>query len=332
LERKSRIWQPLLIITILGYLFSTRIPLIIRNTDDQPQRLPISYVLGRESREDFLSKNLPVYDAYHFIDSQPGTPHRVLSIGNEFRLYIKSRLDGVYDVAEANQIVSTAQSPSELAYSLEQRGYDYILINQPEVDFRPWKYSDPYPILKNSNFINSYCELVFAKNGVYVYRLYPDGVKLSNADNLLVNSGFEVVVGNNDFASWEEYGNPEVSNDSQLGKFSILLNGPLSVKGYSYVYQKVAVDETKFYTLTYYIKSDQPTAFLMQIRWLNEQGSEIATEEQWINTSSDWQWYSFTSQSPKGARFALVYASLGGSESAVVDQICFSAGQRCAVP
>lgn len=332
LERKTKIWQTFLFLIALGYLFSTRIPLIIRNSDNLPQRLPISYVFGVESREEYLSNNLPIYDAYRFIDSQPGTPHRVLSIGNEFRLYVQSRVDGVYDVAEANQILSTAQSASELAYTLEQSGYDYILINQPEVDFRLWKYSDPYPILKNSDFINLYCELVFAKNGVYVYRISPNGVRLSNVDNLLVNSGFEDIAGINDFVSWEEYGNPEASKDSQLGKFSLLLNGPLSEKGYSYVYQRVAVEEDKIFTLAYYIKSDRQASFLMQIRWLNGQGIVIAKEERWINSSPEWQWYSLITQSPKGARFAQVYASLGGSESALVDEICFSAGQRCAGP
>ncbi len=331
-ERKSNLGLAVLFVTLLVYLFSTRMPLILRNYDILPQRFPINYILGRESREEFLSKNLAVYDAFRYIDSQPGAPHRVLSIGNEYRLYTKSRIDGVNDVPEAYHLLSSARLPAELAYSLEQAGYDYLLINQPGMEIWPSIYADPFPILENSDFINLYCELVFLNKGVYVYRFNVEGVHLPGINNLLGNSGFEEVVGINEFPDWEEQGRIEVSNTSQLGGISLLLHGPSSIAGSGYVAQKVAVEGGEYYTLAYYVKSDLKAIFLMQIRWFDQEGNLIRRDEDWRNTTSDWQWYSITLQSPDDARYAEVYISLGGAESALIDEVCLSAGQRCTSP
>ncbi len=177
--RKRTVFPIILLFTGLIYLFSTRLPLIVKIYDNLPQRFPINFVLGRETREEYLSRNLVVYDAYQFIDAQENGPHRVLSIGNEFRLYSQSRIDGIYDVGSAHNIVSSAKSIEELSNSLDQSGYDYILVNQPEIDYRPWKYEDAYPILKGLDFYDAYGELVYARKGIYVYHLVPGGVVLS---------------------------------------------------------------------------------------------------------------------------------------------------------
>ncbi len=331
-DKRSRWGITAIFLIVLLYAFSTRLPLIVRLSDNLPQRLPVNYILGRESFDHYLSRNLVVYDAFQFIDSQPNGPHRVLSIGNEFRLYTQSRIDGIYDVAEANKMVSTAQTPAGLAQSLAQSGYDYILINQPEVDFRLWKYSDPYPILKNSDFINAYSQLVFIEKGVYVYRFEPSGMRLPPAQNLLANQGFEDVVGNNEVANWERFGAVEVSKSAHQGHNALLLHAPLSADGASYVYQRVPVEADQFYTLGYWLKSDQQAIFLMQVRWLDAEGNVIAKEETWKNVFPGWHWYNLFSQSPQNARFAEVYASPGGSENILVDGVCLAVGQRCPNP
>lgn len=318
-----------LCLTLLAYVFSTRLPLIMRPYDNLPQRFPVNYVLGRENREVYLSRTLGVYDAFRFIDSQPGGPHKVLSIGNEFRLYVKSQIDAVYDVVDAHEIVSKAETPAELSQSMGQSGYDFILINQLESDFVAWKYKDPYPILQNPEFWNSYGELVFAKKGIYVYRFDPKGVELPTAVNLLRNGGFEEVKGQSDFADWEENGAVELSDQAFQGKSSLLIQAPFSTDGGGYVMQRVPVEENQLYTLGYWIKSEHPATFLMQVRWLDDKGNVINIEEDWKNTSPAWQWYSLFTDAPEGAQFAEVYASLGGSENALVDAVCLAIGQRC---
>jgi len=327
--RKGSVYSIILLFTGLVYLFSTRLPLIVRIYDNMPQRFPINYLMGRETRDEFLSRNLAVYDAYQFIDGQENGPQRVLSIGNEFRLYTQSRIDGIYDVAKTHKIISSAKSIDELSNSLDQLGYDYILVNQAEVNSIPWKYKDPYPILQDSKFLNTYGNLVFVQNGIYVYRFVPAGVQLPKAINLITNAGFETLVGENDFEGWVEEGAIELSDEAYQGENALLLNAPSSPKGNGYVYQQIAVEEDQIYTLGYWINANQQATFLMQIRWLDENGNLISVEENWENVTPDWGWYSLHSQAPQGARFAKVFASLGGAENVLVDDICLAKGQRC---
>ncbi|MDO9085562.1 MAG: glycosyltransferase family 39 protein [Anaerolineaceae bacterium] len=331
-SKRGRVGGSFLLMIGLLYVFSTRLPLIARLYDNLPQRLPVNYFLGLESKEEYLSRNLAVYDAFQFIDVQENGPHRVLSIGNEFRLYTKSRIDGIYDVAEAHKIVSSADNYDSLAKALEAAGYDFILVNQREIDFRLWKYSEPYPILHNSEFINLYGKLKFAKNGIFVYAFVPSKIPFPEAENLLLNPGFEDLIHEYNIKDWEEVGLIERSVNAIEGEYSLKLFAPLSEQGLNYIYQKVAVDQNQIYTLGYWVKSDENAVFLMQIRWLDGHSNIISKEEEWKNVSQDWRWISMFSQAPVGAKYAEIYASLGGSVNALVDEICFSAGQQCPPP
>jgi hypothetical protein len=320
--------QVLGLLLVLVYLLSTRPPFMVRIWENLPQRLPINYFLGRESREAYLSRTLPVYDAYRFIDAQPGGRHRVLSVGNEFRLYAQARIDGVYDVAEAQNLLVSAQSEANLAERLKEYGYDFILINQPEVEYVSWKYT--YPILQQSDFLNHYAELVFARRGIYVYQLRPEGVNLPSPYNLLNNAGFEEINAENP-ASWGREGTILLSNDALEGERAVLLYGPLSSNGYGYLWQQVPVEEGKIYTVGYWLRaySDQSALFLMRVVWLNQSGQIIGEELFWKNVEPEWTWYYFYTSAPREAAFARVYASAGGDQGVLVDAVCMAEGQRC---
>lgn len=327
--RSHRWGAAALALTLLVYVFSTRPPLVVRLYDNLPQRLPINYFLGRESSQAYLSRTLSVYDAFRFIDAQPGGPHRVLSVGNEFRLYTQSQIDAIYDTPDAQQMLTAAQTPADLARAMSERGYDYLLINQPEVDNVQWKYVDPYPILQNLDFWNTYGELVFVQNGVYVYRFDAGGVVLPPAVNLLVNGGFEEPGAAGGFAGWTGQGRASRTARAHAGTAALQLQAPSSPGGGGYVVQTVPVEAGRVYTLGYWIQSDQPAAFLMQVRWLDGGGNVIQVTEDWRGTTTDWRWYYLIAVSPAGARSAEVYASLGGAVGARVDGACLAAGQRC---
>jgi hypothetical protein len=206
------------------------------------------------------------------------------------------------------------------------------LINQREIDFRLWKYSDPYPILQNSEFINLYGELKFAKNGIYVYEFIPSKVSLPKSENLLENPGFEELIDSNDLKSWEEVGLIERSTDAIYGSNSLKLFAPLSEQGQSYIYQKVPIEANQIYTLRYWTKGEDNAVFLLQIKWLDDQGDLISREDEWKNASNDWNRYEIFTQSPDDALYAEIFASLGGSVNALIDEICFTAGQHCPSP
>lgn len=328
-NRNSKWGIAVLAMTLVVYVFSTRLPLITRIHDNLPQRFPLNYFLGRESTEDYLSRTLPVYDAFRFIDSQPNGPHRVLSIGNEFRLYTNSRIDGVYDVVEAHNMIATAESPVDLAHSIQAIGYDFILLNQPEVDFVKRKYADPYPVLQNSEFWNTYSELVYAKNGIYVYRFDPRGVQLSPAINLLQNYSFEEAGSANDLVDWNEFGMAMVSDQAYQGKHSVLLYAPLSPEGGGGIAQQVSIQENELYTVGYWLRADTTAVFLIRVNWLDENQQVILTEEQWKNVNDSWKWYSLSFYAPVKANFAEINVLLGNTNSAWVDDVCFAKGQRC---
>lgn len=325
---KGNCSQSLILLFFLVFLFSTRPPFIIRIYENLPQRLPVNYFLGRESREAYLSRVLPVYDAFRFIDAQPGGTHRVLSVGNEFRLYAQARIDGVYDVAEAQNLLVSAQNEMELAKRLKEHGYDFILINQPEVEYVSWKYT--YPILQQTDFLNHYTELVFAKKGIYVYQIRSEGIDLPDPHNLLRNAGFEETSKGAPL-NWSWDGIVVISKDSLEGEKSILLYGPLSLNGFGHLWQQVPVEKGKIYTVGYWLKaySNQPALFLMQVAWLDQSGRVVGREEYWKNVNLDWKWYYFHTTAPREAAFARVYVSAGGSQGVLVDAVCLAAGQLC---
>jgi len=328
-SKQGRVEGSFLLIIGLIYVFSTRLPLIARLNDNLPQRLPVNYYLGLESKEEYLSRNLAVYDAFQFVDAQENGPHRILSIGNEFRLYTESRIDSIYDVAEANKIVSSAENYDSLAKVLTDAGYDYILVNQPDIDFLQWKYSDPYPILKNGDFLDLYAKLVFAENGVYIYKFVPSGIVLPVPKNLVINPGFEEKLSENIPAHWDIGGFVKISDEDFEGDNSLLIGAPGSGDGFGFAQQVIDVTSGENYTLGYRLRSDEPSVFLMRVHWLDEYENIISTEERWKNVYQDWEWNVLHSTAPDGAQSASVVASWGGDVSGFVDDVCFAEGQMC---
>lgn len=325
-NKESWLGGNLLFLLLLAFGFSTRLPIIARLSENLPQRLPINYFLGRENREDYLSRNLPVYDAYQFIDQQPGGRHRVLSVGNEFRLYTSSRIDGVWDVKEAHQLLISAHNESELATELLRRGYEYILINQPEVEYVTWKYD--YPILNQSHFLVRYCQLIFAKNGILVYKIFPEPLVLPQPNNLVQNESFEETSGDQ-LVAWYQDGSIFISNEAYEGTRSLLLYGPLSDK-FGWVKQKLEIESNQLYTFGYWAKALGNNAILlMQLRWLDENENLIESDEIWKNVETEWNWFYWYSQSPQNSKFVEIYLSLGNSEGVLFDQVCLAAGQTC---
>jgi len=316
----------------LFYILSTRLPLIVRLYENLPQRFPLNYVLGRESRADYLSRNFVLYDAYQFIDSQPGDRKRILSIGSEFRLYTQALIDSVYDVQQARRLVTNANDPADLAERMGEIGYDYILINRPEVDFRLWKYA--FPVIEETDFLHTYAELVFLQKGIYVYRFDPQGVSLPPAENLLINSSLEELDAPNNFSDWDEYGMVRAESMAHTGKTSMRLAGPVSAEGYGYVFQRVEIPSSQFYTLGYWVYALEQVTFKMQVHWLDENYTFLGEEVYWQNTTAtgEWKWYPISTQASETARYAEVFVSLAGDDVAWFDDLCLAQGQYCPNP
>jgi hypothetical protein len=134
-----------------------------------PDRFPHPVSFGLESREAYLARTLPVYDALRFLDRQaPGD--KVLSIGNEFRLYTRAKIFGLSGAPQTLADATTNRTDAELARYLAERGYRYLLVNHGSIPSRSWMGN--LPILQGS-FLRTRAQLVFTAHEVDVYCLRP---------------------------------------------------------------------------------------------------------------------------------------------------------------
>ncbi|HEX2981548.1 MAG TPA: glycosyltransferase family 39 protein [Anaerolineaceae bacterium] len=329
LNQKARVVLSVLAISLAaGYLFSTRLALTIK-TMDFPQRNPYKYFLGLEDRDEFLRNYLPVYPVFQYLDHDGDGSHLVLSIGNEYRLYTKSLIDEVWGSPLAHEIVTSAKDETELAQKMSDRGYDYILVNEPEMNYRADKYL--YPVLSRA-FFDHYTQLVFVNNGIYLYRFIKEGVQTTSlSDNLLENSGFETLEGTEP-VHWTIDGLVTVEKLPEhihQGETSVRLQGTIPAEEYGFVYQTVPVIEGKIYTAGYWVQTDQPVTIQLQMHWLDEQQNVIGKYIEWQISQPGWSWYDVSDLAPKGAQYGQLYASINGDAVAWFDDLCFVEGQRC---
>jgi len=149
------------------YIFSTRLAFTVRWWEI-PERYPIQIWRGEEHPEQFVDRILPVFGAFEYLDQHGRS--KVLSIGNELRLYTNSEIYGIFFSKEAYQALHTATTTDELAQNLEEAGYNYILIYPPEQEHRPEIYSAP---ALNDDFFEQHTDLEYNQKGVYLYRFLP---------------------------------------------------------------------------------------------------------------------------------------------------------------
>lgn len=327
--RIRRIAAGLSLALLLVYVFSTRLALIVRVTDF-PQRFPVKLFLGMENDQAFLSRSLPVYDAFQYLNRNNAGQHKVLSIGNEFKLYTDSQINGVILTPEAYQLASRATDAASLAARLAQDGYDYLLVNQAEVEYSPASYN--FPAL-NQDFYSHYTDLEFASHRVYLYRLYPNSLPASlQPENLLQNSGFEQADASGQAAGWTISGHPRLDlsgGQAHSGLGAIELHGPIPQASYSLISQQVPVEAGKAYTVGYWARANTPVSLQLQIQWLDADSNPIREEVQWRPLQVQWSWYTLASQAPDNASFARIFASVTGGDPAWFDDLCFTRGGNC---
>lgn len=328
-DENSKLWLGTLFFALLMiFLFSTRPILTLRIAENVTQRLPINYFLGREKAEDYLKRNLPVYSAFQIIDAQPGGRHRVLSVGNEFRLYSQSRIDGVWDVAEAHELLISAKDESSLASELNKRGYDYILLNRLEMEYVAWKYT--YPIFEQTDFLNTYCELIFADREVYVYRIYPQPISPVSGKNQIQNASFEETI-NGEIAGWSANGQAFYNENALNGKLALLLYGPFSNRP-GLLRQRLEIYPDQIYTISYWSRAlGENAVSVIRLYFFDSNNKLISKDEFWKNVKQEWHKRTFHFRSPQNAMYVEVEIGMGGYEGVVFDDFCFAKGQICDV-
>ena len=151
----------------LVYVFSTRLAFSVRWWEI-PERYPVQIWRGAETQEQFVDRILPVFGAFQYLDQQGD--FKVLSVGNELRLYTRSEIYGIFFSKEAYQAVHSAKNSAELAQNLAIGNYDYILLYPPEQEHRPEIYKSP---VLNGEFFETHTRLEYNQKGVELYRFIP---------------------------------------------------------------------------------------------------------------------------------------------------------------
>jgi len=301
------------------YIFSTRLAFTVRWWEI-PERYPVKIWLDLESQEQFIDRVLPVYGAFNFLDRQGA--FKVLSIGNELRLYTDSQIFAPFFSKEAYQTLHVASKPDELAQNLEDGAYDYILIYLPEQDHRPEIYQAP---ALNDAFFANYTRLEYIQRQVFLYRFYPQGVDRSQdiVHNLLKNPGFEIGFDEN----WKLMGASYHLDtlDPFQGQHALMLPGP----GAS-AYQDVPVLPGEIYTIAYWAKSASGEQVIQRyVQWLNGDEQPVGKSADWVDMETGWNHYQLSTTAPEGAVVARVYVSVVNQGQTWFDELCFLQGDLC---
>lgn len=92
----------------LMYLAAVGMASIVANRWNAAERYPYRVALGLESGQEFLSRTVSAYDALVFLDRLEGNPPKVLSVGNEFRLYTRAQIESMNGSQHASALIRTA--------------------------------------------------------------------------------------------------------------------------------------------------------------------------------------------------------------------------------
>lgn len=308
----------------LFYVFATRLAFTVRWWD-LPERYPIQIWSGRESQEQFLARVLPVYSAFDYLDQQGS--FKVLSIGNELRMYTNSEIYGVFFSKDAYQLLHDARKPAELARNLEQSGFEYLLVYPPEQNHRPEIYQSP---ALTAEFFQRYTRLEYVQNDVSLYQFFHNGLNrdLDEVNNLLLDPGFEGLSFDGESAwVWQGAGHQLDMRPGQAksGSIAVMMPGPSAS-----AYQDVDVDPGQIYTIGYWVKPEtEGQQIQLYVQWLDDQMQLIEKSARWLPMVADWEHYQMSATAPDQAAMARVYISLVDEGVAWFDDICFASGDVC---
>ncbi len=140
----------------------------------------LKVALGRESREEFLSRTLYAYDAFRFCNERLPQSAKILFIGENQGYYLdrdfvaNSPLDDNIIV----RIVNSSDSEAEIREKLKEMGITHILYNASEVkrvdiNYSSFNWADEGAKARFLHFLFSgeYLRILFSKRGVFVYEL-----------------------------------------------------------------------------------------------------------------------------------------------------------------
>jgi hypothetical protein len=302
---------------LLGLVVVTQVSLLFVQYWNLPERVPVRLALGAESRESFLARALPGYDAVRRLNSVARPGEKAIGAGaDSMRFYVKPPLASMVESREL-QTLSFPPVPARVARNLADEGYAYLLVNGvPPVE------EQTYPYL-TSEFLTRYATLEYGRGPVKLYRLRAAAVPPpSPENNLLDNPGLETLDSSGWPTSWIPYGRPVVIRDPSLahdGRIAVLST---STDGFS---QPVRIRPGARYLLRHWTRTAGPGSFArLQVNWLDEWGKMLDTSIDVVPASSGWTSHETLVTAPARATTAVVYASVHVNGRVLFDDLFFA--------
>ena len=142
---------------------------------------PARRVIGAESCDEYLTRNLNDYPAALFINSVLRPDACILTIGqmDSFHIHRKIYPESKYDTPLAVSLARGCRSPEEFTRKLQGLGFTHILINSGEIrrmswipgEYMDWKNQEEKRIFDDA--IRLDCRLIFNEQEVAIYSLMP---------------------------------------------------------------------------------------------------------------------------------------------------------------
>lgn len=292
-------------------LVASSLPAFLAQYWNIPERIPYSVDLGTESRQHYLSRVLPEFDAYRMIErSKTGSIH-ILSAttSNEDRLYAPGVLEIIYS-PQIRQILNSRIDLDVLNY-LQQSRFTHIMISRS--NFHPaWRNL----VLLSDVFLTEHTYPVYAHDTVEAYRIAPDDGKLAAlaelfGTNLLADPGFEQANEGRPI-QWSPYGRPTLVLSKTRARTGI---GAIRVPASAGYTQTVPVLPGSIYRLTHYSRADSPGSYArVQVNWLNQKGVLVGVGIYGYAVTRDWTKHELADTAPPRATQAQVYVVVDAGE------------------
>jgi hypothetical protein len=133
---------------------------------------PLSYLAGQESREQYLSRQIPGYSLYQKVNQELGPEDKVLMVYMRNFGYLLDRpfvSDTFFEAFTLQTILQDSPDANKISSRLQSRGLTHLLF-----DFN-YVFGESSALSENQrrilkDFLNSKAELLESKNGYALYR------------------------------------------------------------------------------------------------------------------------------------------------------------------
>ncbi len=260
-------------------------------------------------RDLYLERYLRSYQAYQFLNELADSHYTVYALYDANMAYFPDGqfMGDWFGPARYSRIVDKLKNDQALYEELRTLGARYFLIH-----------NDNYTIIDTTDLdlFNSHLKTIYAGPYVLLFEVVDQPIETTKSEELLRNSGFEILEN-----SWPKYwnkgqGNPRVDDSARHS-----LGGRVAVQSTweNWLYQRVRIDENGLYLLRHCTYGDAESQYArLQINWLDGEAEQILRPDiEVVKSNRQWQCHRMVTMAPRKAVWADVYVSVHGQRDVI---------------